>query len=63
MLRSLVGSEMCIRDRHIGEIGAVAFLEDKALAEMALAKGKAVASGDADGTVLIWDLNKIAAID
>ena len=48
---------------HIGEIGAVAFLEDKALAEMALAKGKAVASGDADGTVLIWDLNKIAAID
>lgn len=48
---------------HIGEIGAVAFLEDKALAEMALAKGKAVASGDADGTVLIWDLNKIDSTD
>ena len=48
---------------HIGEIGAVAFLEDKALAEMALAKGKAVASGDSDGTVLIWALNKIAATD
>ena len=48
---------------HMGEIGAVAFLEDKALAEMALAKGKAVASGDADGTVLIWDLNKIDSTD
>ena len=48
---------------HTGEIGAVAFLEDKALAEMALAKGKAVASGDSAGTVIIWDLNKIAAID
>ena len=48
---------------HTGEIGAVTFLEDKALAGMAFAKGKAVASGDSDGTILIWDLNKIAAID
>ena len=48
---------------HTGEIGAVTFLEDKALAGMALAKGKAVASGDSDGTVFIWDLNKVAAID
>lgn len=48
---------------HTGEIGAVTFLEDKALAGMALAKGKAVASGDSDGTVFIWDLNKIAAMD
>ncbi len=48
---------------HTGEIGAVTFLEDKALAGMALAKGKAVASGDSDGTVFIWDLNKIAATD
>ena len=48
---------------HTGEISAVIFLEDKALAGMALAKGKAIASGDSDGTVLIWDLNKIAATD
>ena len=48
---------------HTGEIGAVTFLEDKALAGMALAKGKAVASGDSGGTVFIWDLNKVTAID
>lgn len=48
---------------HTGEIGAVTFLEDKALAGMALAKGKAVGSGDSDGTVLIWDLNKIGSTD
>lgn len=48
---------------HTGEIGAVIFLEDKALAEIALAKGKAVASGDSDGTVFIWDMDKITASD
>ena len=48
---------------HTGEIGAVAFLEDKALAGMALAKGKALASGSSDGTIIIWGLNKIAASD
>ena len=48
---------------HTSEIGAVTFLEDKALAGMALAKGKALASGSSDGTVLIWGLNKIAASD
>lgn len=48
---------------HTGEIGAVTFLEDKALAGMALAKGKAVASGDSDGMVFIWDMNKVTAID
>lgn len=48
---------------HIGEIGAVTFLEDKALAEIVLAKGKAVASGDSDGTVIIWDIGKIGSLD
>ena len=48
---------------HTSEIGAVIFLEDKALAEIALAKGKAVASGDSDGTVFIWDMDKITASD
>ena len=48
---------------HTSEIGAVTFLEDKALAEIALAKGKTVASGDSDGTVIIWDIGKIAAVD
>ena len=41
---------------HTGEIGAAIFLEDKALAQIGLAKGKALASGDAHGTVFIWDL-------
>ena len=57
------GQPIQILTGHTGEIGAVTFLEDKALAGMALAKGKAVASGDSDGTVFIWDLNKVAAID
>ncbi len=48
---------------HTGEIGAVTFLEDKALAGIALAKGKAVASGDSDGTVIIWDTEKIVSVD
>ena len=48
---------------HTGEIGAVTFLEDKALAEIALAKGRAVASGDSDGTVIIWDIGKIVPVD
>ena len=48
---------------HTGEIGAVTFLEDKALAEIALAKGKAVASGDSEGTVIIWDRDKIVPTD
>ena len=37
---------------HTGEIGAVAFLGDKALA-----------SGSSEGTVLIWDLDKIVSND
>lgn len=41
---------------HKSDIGAVTFLEDKALAGIALAKGKALASGSADGTVFIWDM-------
>ena len=48
---------------HKTEIGAVTFLEDKALAGIALAKGKALASGSSDGTVFIWDLDEIAATD
>ena len=48
---------------HTGEVGAVTFLEDKALAGIALAKGKALASGSSDGTVFIWDLNKIVSTD
>ncbi|MXZ00441.1 WD40 repeat domain-containing protein [Candidatus Poribacteria bacterium] len=48
---------------HTSEIGAVTFLEDKALAEIALAKGKAVASGSSDGTVIIWDIGKIVSAD
>ncbi len=48
---------------HTGEIGAVTFLEDKALAEIALAKGKAVVSGDSDGTVIIWNMDKIVPTD
>ncbi len=46
---------------HADEIGAVTFLGNKALAGMALAKAKALASGDSQGTVFIWDVNKIAA--
>ena len=48
---------------HTSEIGAVIFLEDKALAEIALAKAKALVSGSSDGTVFIWDLNKIVSTD
>ena len=48
---------------HTNEIGAVIFLEDKALAGMALAKAKVLASGDADGTVIIWDMDKIDPAD
>ncbi len=45
---------------HTDKISAVAFLADKALAGMALTKAKAIASGSSDGTVIIWDLDKIA---
>ena len=48
---------------HTSEVGAVTFLEDKALAGIALAKGKALASGSSDGTVFIWNLNKIVSTD
>ena len=41
---------------HTSEVGAVTFLEDKALAGIALAKAKTLASGDSDGTVFIWDI-------
>ena len=46
---------------HTDKVSAVIFLRDKALAEMAFTKAKALASGDAHGTVIIWDLNKIPA--
>ena len=48
---------------HTSEVGAVIFLEDKALAGIALAKAKTLASGGSDGTVFIWDLNKIGSTD
>ena len=43
---------------HTSEVGAVIFLEDKALVGIALAKAKTLASGDSDGTVFIWNLDK-----
>ena len=48
---------------HTTEIGAVIFLEDKALAGIALAKAKTLASGDSGGTVFIWDMDKIVSTD
>ena len=44
---------------HTGGIGAVTFLGDKALAGTAFAKDKALASGCSDGTVIIWDIDKV----
>ena len=44
---------------HIGEVGAVTFLGDKALANTAFAKDKALASGSSDGSVIIWDLRNV----
>jgi len=54
-LRTLTG--------HIGEISAVTFLGDKALAGVTFAEAKALASGSSDGTVFIWDLDKITSTD
>ena len=54
-LRTLTG--------HIGEIGAVTFLGDKALAGIGFAEAKALATGSSDGTVFIWDLDKITSTD
>ena len=48
---------------HTSEVGAVIFLEDKALAGIALAKAKTLASGDSDGTVFIWHPDKIVPTD
>lgn len=48
---------------HTGEIGAVTYLGDKALAKTAFAKDKALASGSSDGTVFIWDLDKVIPHD
>lgn len=48
---------------HTGEIGAVTFLGDKALAGIGFAEAKALASGSSDGTVFIWDLSKIISTD
>ena len=48
---------------HIGEIRAVTFLGDKALAAMAFAEAKALASGSTDGTVFIWDMNGVVSTD
>lgn len=46
---------------HTGGIGAVTFLGDKALAGTAFAKDKALASGCSDGTVIIWDIDKVVS--
>ena len=54
-LRTLTG--------HIGKIGAVTFLGDKALAGIGFAEAKALATGSSDGTVFIWDLDKITSTD
>ena len=48
---------------HTGEIGTVTFLGDKALAATAFAKDKALASGSSDGTVFIWNLDKVVSTD
>ena len=48
---------------HTSEVGAVIFLEDKALAGIALAKAKTLVSGSSDGTVFIWNLDKITSTD
>ena len=54
-LRTLTG--------HTGEIGAVTFLGDKALAGITFVKDKALATGSSDGTVFIWDMKKITSTD
>lgn len=54
-LRTLTG--------HTGEIGAVTFLGDKTLAGIGFAEAKTLATGSSDGTVFIWDLNKIVSTD
>ena len=58
-----IGQSLQTFTGHTSEVGAVTFLEDKALAGIALAKGKALASGSTDGTVFIWDLDGIVAMD
>ena len=57
------GHSIQIFSGHTSEVGAVTFLEDKALAGIALAKAKTLASGDSDGTVFIWNLDKIVSTD
>ena len=52
-LRTLTG--------HTGEIGVVTFLGDKVLAGITFVKDKALASGSSDGTVFIWNLDKIVS--
>ncbi|MYF99782.1 WD40 repeat domain-containing protein [Candidatus Poribacteria bacterium] len=44
---------------HTGGVGAVTFLGDKALTGTAFAKDKALASGCSDGTLIIWDIDKV----
>ncbi len=44
---------------HTGKIGAVTFLGDKALAGAVFAKDKGLVSGCSDGTVILWDIEKI----
>ena len=44
---------------HTGEIGAVTFLGDKALVDTAFAKDKGLASGCSDGTIIIWNIDKV----
>ena len=46
---------------HTGDVGAVTFLGDKALAGTAFAKDRALASGCSDGTVILWDIDKVVS--
>ena len=48
---------------HTGEIGAVTFLGDKALAGIGFAEAKKIASGSSNGTVFIWNLDKLVSTD
>ena len=55
------GQHLHIFTGHSAEIGAVAFLGDKALSGRSPVKAKVIASGSSDGTVFIWDLDKITS--
>ena len=57
------GQHRHILTGHTAEIGAVAFLGDKALAGIGFAEAKTLASGSSDGTVFIWNLDKLVSTD